>query len=124
MADWMRNTVESTLGPAKATRRTKVPTRTPTGGTTYTWADGDWSYCNIAPMGSEELELAGRMEVRGTHACRVSFEFDVDHGDRIVISDAAGADELEGEWEVTSVLTGFPPVDRLLYLARTTTNAG
>lgn len=117
MADWMKETVNSTLGPAKATRRVKVPVRTPTGGTTYTWSDAGFSYCNIAAMSAEDLELAGRMEARGTVSCRVAASFDVDKSDRIVISDS-GADELDGEWEVTASLTGFPHVDRLLYLAR------
>jgi len=117
MADWMRETVNSTLGPAKATRQTKTPVRTPTGGTTYTWTSLGFSYCNIAPMSQEDLDLAGRMEARGSVACRVTLTFDVDKGDRIVISDT-GADELDGTWEVTAVLTGYPPVDRLLYLAR------
>lgn len=122
MADWMRNTVESTLGPAKATISRRTETRTPTGGRTYTWASGQWGYCNIAPMTSEDLELAGRMSARGTVACRISADLDVDLFDRITVSDA-GVDELDGLWEVTAVLTGFPVVDRLLYLARLSTTA-
>lgn len=118
MADWMRSVVESTLGPAKATLQTRVEHRTPTGGSTFTWVNGPFSYCNIAPMNREELDLAARMSVPGTVSCRVSADFDVDQHDRIVISDTGGADELEGTWEVTAVMTGYPMVDRLLYLGR------
>lgn len=119
MADWMRNTVETTLGPAKATVQTRTEIRTPTGGRTYTWAPGFWGYCNVAPMSAQELELAGRMEVEGTVSCRISANLDVHEHDRIDITDT-GADELDGMWEITAVLTGFPHVDRLLYLRRTT----
>lgn len=117
MADWMRSVVESTLGPAKATRLVRTAVRTPTGGTAYTWADGAWSFCSIAPMSAEDLELAGAMAARGTVACRISADLDVDTANRVRISDT-DADELDGEWEVTAVLTGYPVVDRLLYLAR------
>ena len=117
MADWMKETVNSTLGPAKATRQTKQTTRTPTGGTTITWVNGGFSYCNIGSMSQEDLDLAGRMEARGTVACRVSASFDVDKSDRVVVSDS-GSDELDGAWEVTAVMVGYPQVDRLLYLAR------
>jgi SPP1 family predicted phage head-tail adaptor len=119
MADWMRNTVETTLGPAKATVQTRTETRTPTGGTTYAYSDGAWSYTNVAPMTTEEMEHAGAMGVSASVAARVSFELDVDPEQRIRISDT-GADELDGVWSVKAVLTGFPPVDRLLYLARIT----
>jgi head-tail adaptor len=117
MADWMRTTVESTLGPAKATRQDRIETRTPTGGVTFTWVGGGFSYCNIASMSQEDLDIAGRMGAHGTVACRVMAAFDVDKSDRIVVSDS-GADELDGTWEVTAVLTGYPHVDRLLYLGR------
>ena len=117
MADWMRSTVESTLGPAKATRQTRTETRTPTGGRTYTFTAGAWSYCNIAPMNARELEHASRIEARGSVSCRVSADVDFDASDRIVVSDS-GADELDGLWEVTAVVTGYPVVDRLLYLDR------
>jgi head-tail adaptor len=117
MADWMREVVDSTLGPAKATRQIRTEHRTPTGGTTYTWNDGSWSYCNVAPMASDELELAGRMEVKGTVSCRVSAMLDVDTHDRIKISDTE-VDELDGDWEVTAVMTSSTVVDRLLYLSR------
>ena len=117
-AEWMGNVVETTLGPAKATRQTRQSVRTPTGGVTYTYQDAGWSYCNIAPMSAEEIELSGRMGVRGTFTCRISKDLDVDQGDRIVISETGGFDELDGAWEVTAVMTGFPMVDRLLYLAR------
>ena len=122
MADWMRHTVESTLGPAKATVLKRVEARTPTGGRTYTWASGLWSYCNIAPMTADDLELAGRMAARGTVTCRISADLDGDPHDRITIVDA-GVDELDGTWEVTGVLTGYPVVDRLLYLGRIETAA-
>lgn len=117
MADWMRTTVDSTLGPAKATKQTRQEVRTPTGGRTFTFVPGGFSYCNIAPMSQDDIEMAGRLEARGSMACRVSASFDVDKTDRIVVTDT-GMDELDGEWEVTAVLTGYPVVDRLLYLAR------
>lgn len=114
----MRESVTRTLGPATATRQLRTETRTPTGGRDYTWApDGDPVNCSIAPMGSRELELAGRLEVEGTVSCRVPWDFDVDEADRVVVA-GTGADELDGTWEVTAVLTGSPVVDRLLYLAR------
>lgn len=118
----MRNTVESTLGPALATLQTRMSARTATGGRTFTYVAGASSYCTIAPMSADEMELAGRMNVRGTVSCRVSADLDVDATDRIVISDA-GADELDGVWEVTAVLTGYPVVDRLLYLERADVDA-
>jgi len=117
MADWMRNTVETTLGPAKATKQGRTETRTPTGGRTFTYADGAWSYCTIAPMTADEMQHADRLQARGSVACRVSADLDVDASDRIKITDA-GADELDGIWEVTAVVTGYPMVDRLLYLVR------
>jgi head-tail adaptor len=120
MADWMRNTVESTLGPAIATVIHRIETRTPTGGRTFTWATGAYSYCSIGAMSASDLDLAGRMEARATVACRVSAELDVDTHDRVSVTDA-GADELDGTWEVTAVLTGYPMVDRLLYLNRVET---
>lgn len=117
MADWMKNTVESTLGPAKATRQVRIETRTPTGGRTFTYNDGGWSYCNIAPMSVRELDLAGRMGVEGSVSCRISADLDIDQTDRVRIEDS-GADEMDGIWEVTAVLTGHPFVDRLLFLTR------
>lgn len=117
--NWMQDTVASTLGPAKATRQTRIETRTPTGGTTFGWATAGWGYCSIAPMSADEVDLAGRMSVRGTHTCRVAAAFDVDQTDRITIGDT-GADELDGLWEVTGVITGSPMVDRLLYISRGT----
>lgn len=117
MADWMRATVDSTLGPAQAIRQTRIETRTPTGGRTFTWQDGTASWCNIGAMSQEDLEMAGRLEARGSVACRVSSSFDVDKQDRIKVIDS-GADELDGIWEVTASLVGYPQVDRLLYLAR------
>jgi hypothetical protein len=99
MALWMRQTVDSTLGPARAYVQTRTEVRTPTGGTTYAYTDGDFSYCNVAPMSAEELEHAGAMDMR------------------IRIVDT-GLDELDGVWSVKAVLTGHPSVDRLLYLAR------
>jgi head-tail adaptor len=117
MADWMRTTVESTLGPAKATRRVRTATRTPTGGTTYAYADGAFSYCSIAPMSGDELELAGKLGIRASITCRVSFDLDVDNNDRIVISDTE-TDELDGEWEVTYIAVSSPAIDRLLWLSR------
>lgn len=117
MADWMRATVQSTLGPATATVSTRTAVRTPTGGTSYTWTPGGYSFCTLAPMTADEIDLAGRLSVRGTLSCRISANLDVDAQDRITIADA-GADELDGVWEVTAVMTGFPMVDRLLYLAR------
>lgn len=117
MQDWMRHTVESTLGPAKAYRRTRSETRTRTGGTTFTWADGDWSYCTVATLSGDESELAGRLASRATVTCRVSISLDVDPPDRIRIEDT-GTDELDGEWEVVYVAVASMPTDRLLYLAR------
>lgn len=115
--NWMQAVVQTTLGPAKATVQTRVQARTPTGGQTFTWVPGDWSYCNIAPMSARDIDLAGRMNAIGTVTCRISAILDVDPHDQIVISDT-GADELDGRWEVTAILTGYPIVDRLLYLAR------
>lgn len=117
MADWMRNTVETTLGPAKAIRQVRTEVRTPTGGRTYTYADGAFSYCNIAPMNATEMQHADRLQARGSVAARVSADVDFDATDRIRVEDA-GADELDGVWEVTAVVTGYPVVDRLLYLDR------
>lgn len=117
MADWMRNTVESTLGPATATRQVRTEVRTPTGGRTYTWTTTGMSYCNIAPMSAQDIDIAGRLDARGSVACRVSFDLDVDAHDRIVVA-GTDTDELDGTWEVTAVQTGYPVVDRLLYLDR------
>lgn len=117
MADWMRSTVQTTLGPAKATVMVRVESRTPTGGTTFTYAGTLWGYCTIGPMSTEELELSGRMNAKGTVSCRVAADLDVDPHDRVVISDTS-VDELDGTWEVTAVMTGFPVVDRLLFLGR------
>jgi SPP1 family predicted phage head-tail adaptor len=117
MALWMRQTVDSTLGPARAYVQTRTEVRTPTGGTTYAYTDGDFSYCNVAPMSAEELEHAGAMGVQAAFSCRVSLDMDVDPDMRIRIVDT-GLDELDGVWSVKAVLTGHPSVDRLLYLAR------
>lgn len=117
MAEWMRNTVETTLGPAKAFVQMRTEQRTATGGVTYAYADGAWSYTNVAPMTAEEIEHAGAMGVKASIAARVSFDLDVDPEMRVRIADT-GADELDGTWHVAAVLTGYPPVDRLLYLAR------
>lgn len=117
MADWMAAVVESTLGTARAYKRVGTPVRTPTGGTTMTWADAGFSYCNIAPMDGEEIELAGKMSARGTVSCRVRKDFDVDQGDTIRV-EGTGMDELDGTWQVTAILVTSPVVDRLLFLAR------
>lgn len=117
MADWMRSTVQSTLGPAKATIKTRVETRTPTGGTLFTYVNGPFGYCSIGPMTTEELELSGRMGAKGTVSCRVASYLDVNPHDRISITDT-GVNELDGIWEVTAIMTGFPVVDRLLFLGR------
>jgi head-tail adaptor len=119
MADWMRNTVESTLGPGKAFLQVRQEHRTPTGGTTYTWTDGPWSYCAIASMSHDELEMAGAMGLQANVSCRVGADLDVDPEHRIRV-EGSGADELEGVWQVKSILAGHPFTDRLLYLARIT----
>lgn len=117
MADWMKNVVETTLGPAKASLKVPTQHRTPTGGYTTTYVDGPFSYCNIGAASASEIEIAQRLGYQGNIVCRVSLDFDVDPGNRIVVSDS-GADELDGEWEVSGISVGFPAVDRLLYLYR------
>lgn len=120
MAEWMRNTVESTLGPAQLQIKTGTPTRTPTGGTTTAYVAGGQSFCNIAPLSSEEQEFAERLGYRAEVTARVALDLDVDPGMRAVVTNS-GTDELDGEWEVTRIDVGFPAVDRLLYLARVPT---
>jgi hypothetical protein len=119
MAEWMRNTVESTLGPAQVQVKTPTTTRTPTGGTTTTYVLGGVSFCNIAALSSEEREFAEQLGYHAEVTARVSLDLDVDPGFLVVVTNA-DVDELDGEWKVTRIDVGFPAVDRLLYLARVT----
>ena len=118
MVTTMRATVRSTLGPATAQLVARTPHRTPTGGTTYTWANAGAAVpATVAKLSAAEMEWAGRMGISAQITCRVPWDLDVDEQDRVTIA-GTGADELDGTWEVTQVLVSSPVLDRYCYLSR------
>lgn len=107
----MRDTVLRTLE-SDVTVFARVRTRTPTGGSTYTWSSIATTKGRLMSMNNEDMEIAQRLQINSTHVCILPYDTPISNEDRIEVGGEA--------YDVFGVFTNAQTILKRCQVARVT----